>query len=193
MQEVEALAAAELAAAKEKAAKGDNADALAGAGEVSKQFSGTLASREAAELAATLTSRTEAGEVQRKDRARDLLAQARDDYRTQQFLCCLDRCEVLIAQFTEMPEAAEAVQLTNDIKSNPEWAKSACEQLGDRLGVLYLALAETCLRRGQPQEAVFYLDRVVQNFPNSRHAEAAQVRLAQIQGQPASRSADYDK
>ena len=193
LREVEGLAAAELAAAKEKAAIGKAADALASAGQVTKQFSGTLASREAAELTATLTARTDAGDAQRKDRARDLLAQARDDYRSQQFLCCLDRCEVLIAQYTELPEAAEAVQLTNDIKTNPEWAKSACEQLGDRLGILYLALAETCLRRGQPQEAVFYLDRVVQNFPNSRHAEAAQVRLAQIQGQPAARPADYDK
>ena len=193
LQELEAQAANELKAAQEKAAKGQAAAALKATGEVTKQFAGTLASREAADLEATLTSRTDAGDQQRKDRARDLLAQAREDYRTQQFLCCLDRCEVLIAQFTELPEAAEAVQLSTDIKNNPEWAKQACDQMGDRMGVLYLALADGCLKKGQPQQAVFYLERVVQNFPSSRHAETAQVRLAQIQGQPVSRSEDFKK
>ncbi len=79
-----------------------------------------------------------------------------------------------------------------EIKGNPEWTKQACDQLGDRLSVLYLALAETWLKKGQPQQAVFYLERVVQTFPNSRHAEAAQARLAQIQGPP-TRTAEAKK
>jgi outer membrane protein assembly factor BamD (BamD/ComL family) len=58
--------------------------------------------------------------------------------------------------------------------------------------VLYLALADTWLKRGQPQQAVFYLERVVQSFPNTRHAEAAQIRLSQIQG-PASKAVDFKK
>ncbi len=193
LQELEAQAANELKAAQEKAARGQAAAALKATGEVTKQFAGTLASREAADLQATLTARTDAGDQQRKERARDLLAQAHEDYRTQQFLCCLDRCEALISQFAELPEAAEAVRLSSDIKSNPEWAKQAADQMSDRLGLLYLSLAETCLKKGQPQEAVYYLERVVQNFPNSRHAETAQVRLAQIQGQPVSRAVDFKK
>ena len=193
LREVEAQAATELKAAQDKVAMGRPAEALKGAGEVTKQFAGTLASREAADLQATLTARTDAGDQQRKDRARDLLAQAHEDYRTQQFLCCLDRCEALIGQFSELPEAAEAVRLSADIKSNPEWAKQAADQMSDRLGLLYLALAETCLKKGQPQEAVYYLERVVQSLPNLRHAETAQVRLAQIQGQPVSHSEDFKK
>ena len=193
MREVEAQAAAELKAAQDKVAMGRAAEALKGAVEVTKEFAGTLASREAADLQATLTARTDAGDQQRKERARDLLAQAREDYRTQQFLCCLDRCEALIGQFSELPEAAEAVRLSADIKSNPEWAKQAADQMSDRLGLLYLALAETCLKKGQPQEAVYYLERVVQSLPNLRHAETAQVRLAQIQGQPVSHSEDFKK
>ena len=151
------------------------------------------AAREAKDLVATLTSRTQVGDQQRRDRARDLLTQAREDYRTQQFLCCLDRCEVLINQYAELPEGAEAAQMASDIKSNAEWAKIACDQMSDRLGVLYLALADTCLKKGQPQQAVHYLERVMQNFPTSRHAEAAQVRLSQIQGGPPAPSVDFKK
>jgi tetratricopeptide (TPR) repeat protein len=193
IQEVEQQATEQLAAAKKKADKGDTAEAMKSAGEVTKQFAGAQAAREATEWVATLTSRTQVGDQQRKDRAHDLLAQAREDYRTQQFLCCLDRCEVLIAQYTDLPEGAEAAQLTSDIKSNAEWAKLACDQMSDRLGVLYLALADTCLKKGQPQQAVHYLERVVQNFPASRHAEAAQVRLSQIQGQPVAPSVNFKK
>ncbi|HBI43608.1 MAG TPA: hypothetical protein DDY78_12280 [Planctomycetales bacterium] len=193
LQEVEQQATEQLAAAKQKADKGDTAEALKSAGEVTKQFAGAQAAREATEWVATLTSRTQEGGQQRKDRAHDMLAQAREDYRTQQFLCCLDRCEVLIAQYADLPEGAEAAQLTSDIKSNAEWAKLACEQLSDRLGVLYLALADTCLKKGQPQQAVYYLERVARNFPTSRHAETAQVRLSQIQGQPPAPSVNFKK
>ena len=126
------------------------------------------------------------------ERARELLGQAREDYRVQNFLGCLDRCEALATQFADLPEGTEATQLAAEIKSNPEWARQAAEQLGDRLSVLYLALADTWLKRGQPQQAVFYLERVVQSFPNTRHAEAAQIRLSQIQG-PTSKTVDFKK
>jgi hypothetical protein len=64
--------------------------------------------------------------------------------------------------------------------------------LQSRLGVLYLGPAENCLKNGQPQQAVFYLRRVVRAFPNSRHAEVAQTRLSQIQGGP-QRAVDLTK
>ncbi len=54
--------------------------------------------------------------------------------------------------------------------------------MGERLGTLYLTLAETWLKKGQPQQAIFYLERIVQTFPNTRNADLAQARLAQIQG-----------
>ena len=58
--------------------------------------------------------------------------------------------------------------------------------------MLYLGPAENCLKNGQPQQAVFYLRRVVRAFPNSRHAEVAQTRLSQIQGGP-TRAVDLKK
>src|SRR5207302_3426539 len=105
---------------------------------------------------------------------------------------CMDRCEVLASSFADLPEGAEAIQLAAEIKNNPQWMRQACESLSERLGLLYLALAETWLKKGQPHEAVLCLERVIQTFPGTRQAEAAQVRLAQIQGQP-TRQANYHK
>ena len=193
LQQVDQQAADALTAARQQALRGQTAEAQKTADQVAHRFAGADAAREAAEFAATLTGRTDGGDQQRRDRARDLLAQAREDFRTQQYLCCLDRCEALTAQFADLPEAAEAVRLSEDVKGNTEWARLATDQMSDRLGVLYLALADACLKKGQPQQAVYYLERVVQSFPNSRHAEAAQVRLSQIQGQPPTRSEDFKK
>jgi hypothetical protein len=128
--------------------------------------------------------RPEVKDQPRPRKARDLLAQAREDYRTQQYLCCLDRLEHLATNYGDLPEGAQAVQLAGEIKSNPEWMKQACDSLSDRLSVLYLSLADTWLKNGQPHQAVIYLERIVQAFPGTRQAETAQLRLLQIQGQP---------
>ena len=107
------------------------------------------------------------------------------DYRAQQFLCCLDRCEALTTQYTDLPEAKKAAEMAAEIKANPQWTKLAADQLGERLSVLYFALADAWLKKGQPQQAIFYLERVVKAFPATRHAEVAQARLAQLRGAPA--------
>jgi hypothetical protein len=91
---------------------------------------------------------------------------------------------LLLTSFPDLPEGNEAMQLAAEIKGNPEWMRQACDSLSDQLGVLYLSLAETWLKKGQPEQAVLCLERVVQTLPGTRQAEAAQTRLAQIQGQP---------
>ena len=193
LQELEQQAASRYARARQLAEKGLSTEASEIVTDLVKAYPGTQAAREGGQLLLTLTSRTNNGNnEQRARRARELLGQAREEYRAQNFLGCLDRCEALAANFADLPEGTEAAQLAAEIKSNPEWAKQAAEQLGDRLSVLYLALADTWLKRGQPQQAVFYLERVVQSFPNTRHAEAAQIRLSQIQG-PASKAVDFKK
>src|SRR5205814_8179669 len=128
----------------------------------------------------------------RSRRARDLLAQAKEDFRPRQYLYCLEHCEILVTNYPDLPEGAEAVQLAADIKGNPEWMKQACDSLSDRLGLLYLSLAETWLKKGQPKEAVLCYERVIQSFPGSRQADTAQQRLAQLQGQ-STRQANFNK
>jgi thioredoxin-related protein len=185
LDDLEGRAAGRLADAKRLADRGQTAEAAKSATELAQQYAGSQAARDATQWAATLTARGGASDAeQRRDRARDLLARAREDYRAQQFLCCLDRCETLAAEYGDLSEGDEAGRLALEIKTNPEWAKAAADQVADRLCVLYLALADSWLKKGQPQQAVFYLERVVQAFPNSRQAEAAQARLSQLQGPP---------
>jgi outer membrane protein assembly factor BamD (BamD/ComL family) len=125
-------------------------------------------------------------------RARELLALAKEDFRTNEYLTCLSRCKILTTAFRDLPEGLEAEQLEAEIKSNPEWLRTACDTLRDQLTALSLSQAEAWLKKGQPQQAVVCLEQIIQQFPNSRQAEAAQVRLLQIQGQP-TRPVDFKK
>lgn len=192
LHEVDQLAAAKMARAKQLDDKGQATEAAAALTELARTFSGTPTATDAAQMLNTLASRPEIKNQQRSRRARELLAQAKEDYRTQQYLCCLDRCEVLAAGYADLAEGNEAMQLASEIKNNPEWMRSACDSLSDRLGLLYLGLAETWVRKGQPQQAVQCLEKVVQQFPGSRQAEAAQIRLSYLRGQTTMQT-DYKK
>jgi thioredoxin-like negative regulator of GroEL len=192
LQGLEQQAAARLAEARAMADRGQAAPAAEALGRLAREYAGTPAAREAALLASSLAARPGADAGGRARRARELLEQAREDYRMQQFASCLDRCELLGAGYADLPEGAEAGKLSAEVKGNPEWMKLACDQTGDRLSLLYLGLADAWLKKGQPQQASFYLERVLQLFPGSRHAEAAQVRLSQLQGAPA-RTTDFKK
>ncbi len=192
LQDLEQQAQGRIARAKQLVDRGQTTEAIETITELVRVFAGTQAAKEGGQMLTTLGNSQDMKTQQRAQRARELLAQAREEYRTQQYLTCLNRCEVLQASFPDLPEGAEAVQLAGEIKNNPEWMRLACETLSDQLGVLYLSLAETWLKRGQPQQAVICLERVVQTLPGTRQAEAAQVRLAQIQGQP-TRPVDFKK
>jgi thioredoxin-related protein len=193
LQELEQQAAVRCLKAKQLIEKGEFALAVEQVVETLRQFAGTKAAREGSQMLVTLASRKSepaapapppAPATPREVLARGLLAQAREDYGRKQFLACLDRCETVVARYADLPEATEAARLAAEIKGNPDLTKQACDQMGDRLSLLYLNMAESWLEKGKPQQAIFYLERVVQTFPHSRHAEQAQVRLAQIQGAP---------
>jgi thioredoxin-related protein len=193
LQDLEQQAAGRLARARQLADKGQTTEAIDTLTELVRAYAGTQASTEGGVMLTSLTRKPEIKDSERTRRARELLAEAREDYRAQQYLLCLHRCEVLAGTFGDLPEGAEAVQLAGEIKNNPERLRQAADMAGEHLGSLYLALAEACLRKGQPQQAVLWLERVVQTLPNTRQADAAQMRLAQIQGQPATRAVDFKK
>jgi thioredoxin-like negative regulator of GroEL len=189
---IEKQAATKLARARELNDKGQSTEAVTALTELVRQYPGTQEAGEAGQLLTQMVKAPVVREKQRGQRARELLAQAKEDYRTKQYVCCLDRCEVLASAYGDMPEGAEALQLAAEIKSNPEWMQSACDSLAERLGGMYLALAETWLHKGQPQQAMVCLERIIRTFPGSRQAEVAQIRLAQLQGQP-TRAVEYQK
>jgi thioredoxin-like negative regulator of GroEL len=182
LQDLEQQAAGRCAEAKQLAESGKVPQAVETVTELVRVYPGTKAAREGGQLLVTLASRVVPHENSRSHVARELLEQAREDYQRRQYLSCLDSCENLIANYSDLNESAEASKLAAEIKSNPEYTKQACEQMGERLTTLYLSLAETWLKKGQPQQAIFYLERIIQTFPNTRNADIAQVRLAQIQG-----------
>src|SRR5262249_15787821 len=76
-------------------------------------------------------------------------------------------------------------------KNNPEWLQNACTTFGDRLAEMWLALSDSLLKRGQPQQAKHWLERTIHAFPGTHHAESAQIRLEQPQGATPTRRGDF--
>jgi thioredoxin-like negative regulator of GroEL len=184
LEQVEQQAAGELAQAKQMLDRGHANEASALLTKLVKDYPGTQTAPEAIGMLTSLTKTPEMRHQQRGARARELLAMAKEDFRTEQWLCCLDRCQLLTGSYGDLPEAAEALQLASAIRSNPEWMQIACDSMSSRLGDMYLGLAETWLQKGQPQQAMLCLERVIRTFPGTRQAEAAQYRMAQLQGLP---------
>ncbi len=184
LREVEEQASARLARVKELTEAGQLPEAVQVAQELAGRYDGTAAASEGQLLLPTLMARLDIRTQERLGQARAMLVQAREDLRTQQFLVCLIRCETIAARFADLPESAEAADLVGQITGNPEWLQQVCDGLPDLGGMSFLRMAEAKLKQGQPQQAVFFLERILQAFPNTRHAEIAQVRLSQIQGPP---------
>jgi thioredoxin-related protein/outer membrane protein assembly factor BamD (BamD/ComL family) len=184
LAELEQKAGERLAHARQFDRQGQPLEATDTLTDLLRLYPGTRAAKEADQLLSELSARPAVRAQQRTRRARELLAQAREDYRTQQYVCCVDRCEILATSYEDLPEGAEAQQLLAEIKNNPELMRVLCDTMSERVGGLYLSLAETLLKKGQPQQAMTYLERVLRSFPNTRQAELAQTRLAQLQGQP---------
>lgn len=181
--EVEKQASEQMSKARRYAETGKRREAAEIVDMLAKVYPGTHAARQSKQLISKASSRS-VTEADRGVEARELLLAAQDDYKHRRWLMCLDRCEVLASDYADLPEATKANRLASEITGNTEWARKAAEQQGDRLCVLYLGLADTAMKEGQPRQAMDYLDRVVKMFPSSRHAEAARIRLARYRGGP---------
>jgi thiol-disulfide isomerase/thioredoxin len=184
LADIEKQAATKLAKARQLMDKGEQSAAVPVLTDLIKGYAGTRSADEATLAVTGIANDPKLKEKQRVGRARDLLAQAKEEYRTKQYIICLDRCETLINTFGDLEEGQEASQLAAEIKSNPEWLQSACDTLAERLSNMYLDLAESYLRKAQPKQATMWLERVISSFPSSRQAEVAQIRLNQLRGQP---------
>jgi TolA-binding protein len=182
LKQIEQQAASELAQARQMLDRGKTNQASTMLAKLVKDYAGTQAAPEAAGMLTSMAKTSDVRNQQRMVRARELLAQAREDYRTEQWLCCLDRCDLLTASYSDLTEASDAMTMAGAIRSNPEWMQKTCESMAVRLGEMYLGLAETWVQKGQPQQAMLCLERVIRTFPGSRQAEAAQFRLSQLQG-----------
>ncbi len=187
LNEIEQSAADKLARAKTLEDRGETTAAMDTLAGILKSYAGTTAATDAAGRLSGLASKTDHRDRFRTDRARELLAQARDEFRTERFADCLEHCDHLAAFYPDLPEGKEAKLLGSQVKNDPEHMAAACEQLNARTAAMYLALADTWMKKGQSKEASECLAKVVRLCPNTRHAEVAQANLTRLQkgGTPA--------
>jgi thioredoxin-related protein len=119
-------------------------------------------------------------EGERTRTAGRLLVLAKTDYQEQRFLGCLERCKALKAEYADLAAGAEALKLEAKIRRDPTELAAACDSLADRLGEMYMDMAEALILKGEPQKAVPCLEWVLQARPGTPQAEAAKARLGQI-------------
>jgi thioredoxin-like negative regulator of GroEL len=182
LADLEKKAEANLDKAKQFQEGGDSAKAVELISETMRSFPGLQATQQATEMLTRMAVASDLRAKDRSKRAQELLQQARDFYKNKEYIPCLDRCEVLLTGFGDLAEGQEGALLAGEIKNNPEWLQNAADTMGERLGGVYLALADSLLKRGQPDRATFYLNRVITAFPGSRLAESAHIRLEQLSG-----------
>jgi thioredoxin-related protein len=182
LAEVEGQGAGRLARAKDLETRGLTHEAMDTLTDLMKAYAGTQAATDAATRMAGLADKPETQEKLKLRRARDLLALAKEEFRTQRYYDCLQHCEQIGATFADLPESKEANALAAEVQGNPDRLAAACEQMNDRTAAMYATLAESWMKKGQDKEALACLEKVMKLAPNSRHAEVAQVQLTKIQG-----------
>jgi thioredoxin-related protein len=166
-----------LVQAKERSDKGDFAGALTIYVHVNNQYAGLPLAKEAAQLHAALSARPDVTLQQRKQRSAELLAGARKDFVEKLDLSCLERCTLLQTQFADLPEAAEAAKLLEQLRATPERLQVMNDLLTARLGETLLAQAQRLIDRSEPELAVVVLERIVSTLPDTPYAEAAKKKL----------------
>ena len=151
MADIEARANERLASAKELVNSGKPTEAVQALTETLIGFPGLPVAKEAGEMLTKLAQSNEQRQQQRARRAAELIVQARDFYKSKEIIPCLDRCEILLASYGDLPEGMEASQLIQEIRANQEWLQLAADTLSDRLAGVYLAMADNLSRRQRPQ------------------------------------------
>lgn len=180
LDDVEKLAAARLARAKALEERGFIQEAVDTLAAAVKTYAGTQAAADAATLMTGLAAKPDIQEKLRARSARDLLAAAREEFRTSKFHDCLQTCEQLASVYADLPEGKEAKALGDDIRGNPERLSIACEQMNERAAAMYLTLAESWARKGKAAEAIASYQKAARLTPNSRAADIAAAEIVKL-------------
>ncbi len=182
LDDVEKQAAARLARARELEERGYTQEAVDTLAAAVKTYAGTQAAADAATLMTGLAAKPDIHEKLRARSARDLLAAAREEFRSSKFHDCLQKCEQLASAYADLPEGKEGKALGDDIRGNPERLSIACEQMNERTAALYVTLAEAWARKGQATEAIASYEKAVRLSPNSRVSDIATAEIVKLRG-----------
>jgi len=180
LADIEQLAASKISRAKELDQAGSTQEALDLLADAVKLFAGTQGAIDATTLITSLSASPETREKLRTRAARDLLASARQEFRTSKFYDSLQKCEQLASAYADLPEAKEAATIAAEIKNNPERLTTACNQMTERTAAMYTSLADAWLKKGQVLEAVACYEQVTKLCPNTRLGDAAQAQIAKL-------------
>jgi thioredoxin-related protein len=131
--------------------------------------------------------------VDRSRRARELLAQARDDFKAEKYASALELSQVLETAYYDLEEGTQGTKLAAEIRSNPEKFALACEQLNERLATMYTAAGDNWLKKGDKDQAAASYEKAVRTAPASAVAREAQLKLATLVGRTQSTSSGSRK
>jgi outer membrane protein assembly factor BamD (BamD/ComL family) len=184
LRDLEQQAADRLARVQQMEDRGQTLEALNSLSDLLKTYAGTKAAADGSAMLQRLAARQEVRERQRADRARDLLALARQEFKANHILACLDYCQTLTQTYGDTAEAKEALKLANEIRGNTELLTQAAESLTERLGTVYLDLADAYSKQGKFDQAQTCLEQVMRTCPGSAMATAASERLDQLRNLP---------
>ena len=183
LAELEKQADSRLAHARKMEDQGQTLEAMDTLSDLMRRYAGSTAANDAKSILTTLAAKPEIRERQRNRRAKNCW-RWREEFRTELYNGCLEKCELLTATYADLPEGVEASQIASEIKNNPELLTKACNNVNERLSSLYLSLAESWTKKGKADQASACYEKVQQLFPGTHYAQMAQVKLAQLQGKP---------
>jgi hypothetical protein len=78
------------------------------------------------------------------------------------------------------PEPPSGLGSASTAQGDPELLERACESQTEILADMYLKLAESWQRQGQPQRAIVALQKLIERCPETRQALVARDHLSQL-------------
>ncbi len=193
LDEIELQAAQKMVQAKELQDKKKTAEAFEIVSELLARYPGTGAAKEGSKFISGLGDHPELQASQRSQRARDLLAQAKEANKVEKYHAALELAELLERSYADTEAGRQGAILAGEIRNNPERMAKACEAVNERLASMYLVLAETYLKKGDKETAALYLGRAANAAPGSSVSRDASVRLTSITGKTPGISTGFTK
>src|SRR5205823_10751666 len=105
--------------------------------ELLRQYAGTQAAVDGGKLLASLADKPDVRTRARARRAQEMLHLAREDFKAERYLNCLDLCEILSAAYRDLPEGRDGGLLAAEIKGDPQRMSRVCDSMNDRLVKMY--------------------------------------------------------
>jgi thioredoxin-related protein len=181
LSEIEQQASGRVVRVKQLQDSGQYTEALDLLTELMSRYPGTSSAADGAKLLTKLAERPEIKTNVRARRAQDLLAQAREAFKEEQFHESLDLCEILEKTYKDLPQGKQGVELAEEIRSSPDKLAKACDNLNERLATMYVNLGNTWLKKGDKHQASIYLEKAIHAAPASLVARDAQGTLTGLQ------------